>query len=250
MAADTSTSRDQANLLAAEQDKAWVAWSSGKDCLWALHLARQSYELEIAGLLTTVTQTYGRVSMHGVREVLLQSQADALGLPLRRLLIPAQCSEEVYDALMRRTLEQALELGIRKIIFGDIFLAGVRAYRERRMAEIGMEPLFPLWGRDTGSLAREMIEAGVRAYVTCLDPRKLPRDLAGRSFTSEFLERLPEGVDALGENGEFHTFAWDGPGYAYPIPISVGQTLEREGFIFTDLLPAPAPQQPGRRQRE
>lgn len=222
----------------AEKAKAWVAWSSGKDSLWALHRIRRSPDLEVVGLLTTITETYGRVSMHGVRETLLQAQAAALGLPLHSVLIPTPCSNEAYDDLMGRTLAQARELGVTEVVFGDISLADIRAYREARMAEADMQAVFPLWGMDSASLARDMIEAGVRAYLTCLDPRVLPRDMAGRAFDRDFLERLPDGVDPCGENGEFHTFAWDGPGFSHPIPVRVGETLERDGFVFTDVLPA------------
>lgn len=215
--------------------RAWVAWSSGKDSLWALHLARQSPDLEVVGLQTTITETYGRVSMHGVREALLQAQAAAFGLPLHAVLIPAPCSDEIYQSLMRRSLEEAVAAGVSRIVFGDVALDGVRAYREERLSEMGMEAVFPLWGRDAAALAREMIRGGLRAYVTCLDPRKLPRRLAGRPFDGRFLRDLPPGTDRLGENGEFHTFAWDGPGFAYPLPVRVGDTVEREGFLFTDL---------------
>jgi len=220
--------------------RGWMAWSSGKDSLWALHLARQSRGLEVVGLLTTITKTYGRVSMHGVREQLLESQARALGLPLRRVLIPTPCSDEAYEALMREALEEAVQLGVSKMVFGDISLADIRAYREARLAEVGMEALFPLWGLDPTALARDMLAAGVRAYVTCLDPRKVPRELAGHVFDADFLRRLPEDVDPCGERGEFHTFAWQGPGFSRPVAVRLGETVEREGFVFTDLLQASA----------
>lgn len=218
-----------------------MAWSTGKDCAWALHVARQSPDLEITGLLTTVTETYGRISMHGVRQVLADAQAAALGLPLHTVCIPTPCSDSVYNDLMRKALEEAAREGVTAVLFGDVSLAWVRAYREARMAEVGMEALFPLWGRDARSLASEIVRAGVRAYLTCLDPRKMPREMAGRSYDDEFLRDLPQGVDPCGENGEFHTFAWDAPGFRAPVPVRVGRTVERDGFLFTDLLPASQP---------
>ncbi len=221
-----------------EKAKVWVAWSTGKDSLWALHLVRSSAELEVVGLLTTITEAYGRVSMHAVREDLVRAQAAALGLPLHCVFIPTPCSNDEYGALMRRALAEADGLGVSKVVFGDLSLAEVRAYREERMAEVGMEAVFPLWGRDTAALAREMIAAGLRATVTCLDPRKLPRSMAGRAFDADFIAELPDGVDPCGENGEYHTFAWDGPGFAHPLAIEVGETVERDGFVFTDVLPA------------
>lgn len=232
-----------------EQAKVWVAWSSGKDSLWALHLVRSSSELEVVGLLTTITEAYGRVSMHAVREELLRAQAAAVGLPLHCVFIPTPCSTEEYGALMRDALAEAEALGVSKVVFGDVSLADVRAYREERMAEVGMEAVFPLWGRDTAALAREMIAAGVRAHVTCLDPRKLPRSMDGRAFDGEFIAELPEGVDPCGENGEYHTFAWDGPGFAHPIPIELGESVERDGFVFTDVLPASSGDTPTPRSR-
>jgi uncharacterized protein (TIGR00290 family) len=218
--------------------KSWVAWSSGKDSLWALHVARQSGELEVVGLLSTVTATYARVSMHGVREELLEAQARALGLPVHRVRIPAQCSNEEYEAAMARAVAEARAAGVQKMIFGDLFLADVRAYRESRLKGTGIAPEFPLWGRHTAELAREMIAGGVRAYLTCLDPRKLPREMAGRAFDLDFLNDLPPDTDPCGENGEFHTFAWDGPGFSSPLEVSVGETVEREAFVFTDVVPA------------
>jgi uncharacterized protein (TIGR00290 family) len=217
--------------------KALVAWSSGKDSAWALHVTQQSGECEIAGLLTTVTETYGRVSMHGVREKLLEAQAEALGLPLHRVNIPASCTDEDYNNAMRNAMENATANGITHVIFGDVFLEDIRSYREGRLAEIGMTGVFPLWKRDTGKLAREMIAGSLRAYVTCLDPGKLPRDFAGREYNSEFLEDLPENIDPCGENGEFHTFVFDGPVFAHSVEVMVGEVVEREGFVFIDVLP-------------
>ena len=219
-----------------QRTKAWVAWSSGKDSVWALHAARRSNAVEVVGLLTTVTEAYGRVSMHGVREELLQAQARALGLPLYSAYIPTPCPDEAYEEVMRRAMGEAGRDGVTQIVFGDLFLEDIRAYREKQLGAIGMEAHFPLWGRDTAALAREMIAGGVRACVTCLDPRKIGREFAGREFDLEFLTLLPAGVDPCGENGEFHTFAWDGPAFAHPVRVRTGETVEREGFIFTDVL--------------
>jgi uncharacterized protein (TIGR00290 family) len=219
------------------KEKAWIAWSCGKDSLWALHAARQSNSIDVVGLLTTVTRDYQRVSMHGVREELLEAQAAVLGLPLYRVLIPKSCTNEAYEESMRQAMEDAERAGVTQVVFGDLFLEDVRAYRVKQFASVAIEPCFPLWGRDTAALAREMIAGGVRALVTCLDPRKMGRELAGRSFDLEFLSLLAEGVDPCGENGEFHTFVWDGPGFAHPLGVRVGETVEREGFVFTDVLP-------------
>ncbi len=216
--------------------KTWVAWSSGKDSLWALHVARRSRDLMITGLLTTITEPYHRVSMHAVREELLEAQVAALGLPLHRVYIPAPCSDEEYSTAMRRAVDIAQEQGVTRMVFGDLYLGDVRAYREQRLADTGIDPVFPLWNSNTSALAREMIAGGVRANVTCLDPRVMPREMAGRAFDASFLDALPAGIDACGERGEFHTFAWDGPGFLQPVPVTVGETVERDGFVFTDLL--------------
>ena len=219
------------------RSRAWVAWSSGKDSLWALHLARRRPDLEVVGLLTTITHTFGRVSMHGVRECLVEAQARALDLPLHRVLIPYPCPNEVYEAEMAKAVAEAQEGGVTRMVFGDLFLSDVRAYREEKLAGTGIEAVFPLWGSDTRALAEGMIAAGVRAYLTCLDPRKVCRGLAGHPFDGDFLAKLPREVDTLGENGEFHTFVWDGPGFSQPVQVTVGETVERDGFVFTDLLP-------------
>ena len=218
--------------------RAWLAWSSGKDSLWALHLAGQSGEIDVVGLLATITDAYHRVSMHGVREVLVEAQGAALGLPLHVVRIPAPCSNDEYESRMARAMEEARRSGVTHVVFGDVHLADVRAYREERLARVNMEAAFPLWGRDSRALAEEIIAGGVRAVVTCLDPRKTPPQLAGRAFDRDFLRELPGGVDPCGENGEFHTFAWDGPGFASPIAVEVGETVERDGFVFTDVLAA------------
>ena len=216
--------------------KAWMAWSSGKDSAWALHLTRPRKEVEVVGMLTTITDSYQRVAMHGVRDELLQAQSDALGLPLHRVRIPTPCSNEEYEAAMWSALEIARGHGVTHIVFGDLFLEDVRAYREAQLARAGMVGHFPLWGRETGALALDMIAGGLRAYLTCVDPRRVPRNLAGRAFDEALLSALPEGADPCGENGEFHTFAWDGPMFTTPIAVQVGDTVERDGFVFTDLV--------------
>jgi uncharacterized protein (TIGR00290 family) len=218
--------------------RALVAWSSGKDAAWALHELRHRGDVEVVGLLTTVTETFERVSMHAVREALLERQAAALALPCRKVRIPWPCPNERYEAEMARALGEARAAGVTRVAFGDLFLADVRAYRESRMAGTGVEPLFPLWGRDTAALAREMIAGGLRAALTCVDPRRLDRAFAGRAFDAALLDALPPGVDPCGERGEFHTFAWDGPMFSAPIPVAGGEVVEREGFVFADLLPA------------
>lgn len=218
--------------------KAWMAWSSGKDSAWALHLAQRGNQVDVIGLLTTISDSYRRVSMHGVREELLEAQSDALGLPLHAVRIPTPCPNERYEAAMRAALETARGDGVTHVVFGDLFLEDVRAYRETQLARVGMLGHFPLWGRETGLLAREMIAGGLRAYLTCVDPRRVPRELAGRAFDEALLSALPDGADPCGENGEFHSFAWDGPMFTAPIPVQVGDTVERDGFVFTDLVRA------------
>ncbi len=234
--AGTIGSRQREELEQMSRPKALLAWSSGKDSAWALEVLRDSGEVEVAGLLTTITGPFDRVSMHGVRSELLEAQAERLGLPLRRILIPHPCSNDAYETALRDVLLSAKSGGVSCVVHGDIFLGSVRAYREEKLASIGMSALFPLWGRDTGELAGEMIEGGLQAYVTCIDPRKVPRELAGRLFDKELLAALPEHVDPLGERGEFHTFAFDGPMFPAPIRVRPGQTVEREGFLFTDLV--------------
>ena len=216
--------------------KAWLAWSSGKDSAWALHVARQRGDYEITALLTTVNSTYARVAMHAVRENLLELQAAAAGLPLVKVPIPSPCSNEVYERAMSEAMARARAEGVRHVIFGDLFLEDIRAYREKQLTACGMAPVFPVWRRDTDVLAREMLAGGLSAYLTCIDPRKLPREFAGRRFDASLLADLPVGVDPCGENGEFHTFACAGPMFQKPIAVVPGEIVERDGFIFADLL--------------
>jgi uncharacterized protein (TIGR00290 family) len=213
--------------------KAVVSWSSGKDSAFALHEARAQFE--IVGLLTTVTTAFGRVSMHGVREALLDEQVAALGLPCRKIGIPSPCTNEVYEGELTQALLAAKSEGVTHVIFGDLFLRDIRAYRETLLAGLGLTPVFPLWDRPTDALAREMLAAGLSAVLTCIDPRKLDKSFAGRTFNQELLRDLPAGVDPCGENGEFHTFVTKGPMFAGSIDCKLGEVVERDGFVFADL---------------
>lgn len=215
--------------------RALVAWSSGKDSAWALHAVREAGEFEVAGLLTTVTEAYSRVSMHGVREEVLEAQAAAAGLPLRKVYIPTPCSDDEYREIMGREMGAARDEGVTHVVHGDLFLEGIREWREERLAEVGLAGHFPLWGRDTRELAMEMISGGLAARVTCLDPCKVPRELAGALYDEDLLGRLPDGVDPCAENGEFHTCVLGGLFFSAPVDVKVGVTVEREGFVFTDL---------------
>ena len=221
--------------------KALVAWSSGKDSAYALELTRRAGEVEVVGLLTTVTEDYGRVSMHGVREEILELQARAAGLPLRRVRIPAGCVNAEYERRMGEAVARARADGITGVVFGDIFLEDVRAYRERMLKGTGIAPVFPLWGRDTASLANEMLHGGIAATIVCVDPQRLPPEFAGRAFDATLLDDLPPGVDPCGENGEFHTCVTEGPMFSTSIALETGQVVLREGFVFADLIPAEAP---------
>jgi len=217
-----------------------LAWSSGKDSAWALHRLRDDPEVEVVGLLTTVNEAADRVAMHAVRRRLVEAQADAVGLPLTVVAIPSPCPNQAYEAAMALALAQARRRGIGAVAFGDLFLEDVRRYRERQMEGTGLRPRFPLWHRRTRELAEEMIAAGLRARLTCVDPRAIPAGLAGAAFDRELLARLPPGADPCGENGEFHTFAWDGPMFRRPVPVCAGEVVHRDGFVFADLLPAEA----------
>src|ERR1700690_3810580 len=218
--------------------KAWLAWSSGKDSAWALHTVRQSGEFEIVALLTTVNRTHQRVAMHAVRESLLEKQAAAVGLPLVRVPIPSPCPNATYEHAMSDAMARARAEGVWHVVFGVLFLEDIRAYREKQLAVCGMTPVFPVWGLETRGLAEQMLVGGLSAYLTCVDPRKLDRRFAGRRFDAELLADLPRGVDPCGENGEFHTFANEGPMFREKIPVDVGEIVERDCFVFADLLPA------------
>jgi uncharacterized protein (TIGR00290 family) len=218
--------------------KAIVSWSSGKDSAFALHETRQAHELDVVGLLTTVTTAFARVSMHGVREELLARQVAATGLPCRTIGIPSPCPNEVYERELLAGLAAARDEGITHVVFGDLFLADVRAYREALLARLGLICVFPLWQRDTATLAREMLALGVRAILTCVDPRQLEASFVGRDYDGALLAELPASVDSCGERGEFHTFVTDGPMFREPIAVRRGEVVLRDGFAFADLLPA------------
>ncbi len=215
--------------------RAWICWSSGKDSAWALHVVRQQNEVEVVGLLTTVTEPFDRVSMHGVRNEVLVAQAEAVGLPLRRVPIPATCSNEIYQEAMRGAVADACRQDIEYMVFGDLYLEDIREYREQQLASTPLSPIFPLWERPTLELAEEMIASGLVAHLTCLDPRRMPRELAGHPFDRELLGELPSDVDPCAENGEFHTCVSAGPMFSSPIEVELGPVVEREGFVFADL---------------
>lgn len=217
--------------------KAWLAWSSGKDSAWSLHTVRQSGDFKVTALLTTVNLTFARVAMHAVREELLEMQAAAVGLPLVKVPIPSPCSNEIYERAMSDATARARAEGVRHMIFGDLFLEDIRAYREKNLSSCGMAAVFPLWLKDTRALAAEMLAAGLSAYLTCVDPRKLDRSFAGRRYDASLLGEFPESVDPCGENGEFHTVAVAGPMFRQAIPVSPGEIVERDGFVFADFMP-------------
>jgi len=214
-----------------------LAWSSGKDCAWALHLLRQAAGVEVAALLTTFNEEAGRVSMHAVRQELVERQAAAAGLPLWPVPLPAPCSNEIYEQRMSEVCAQARAGGIEAVAFGDLFLEDVRAYRERQLAGTGLAAVFPLWGLDTRALAREMTGAGLEAVLTCVDPRQLAAEFCGRAFDAKLLGDLPPSADPCGENGEFHTFTWAAPCFRTSIPMEVSPAIERDGFVFADVRP-------------
>lgn len=222
----------------ASRPKALVAWSSGKDSAWALHEIRHAGEVEVVGALTTITAAFGRVSVHGVREELLMQQLDAAGLPAIIVRIPCPCPNDIYEREMAAAMKQALAQGITHVAFGDLFLEDVRRYREERLRPIGMTPLFPLWGRPTNALAREMIAAKVEARIVAVDLTQLPAGFAGRRFDRSLLDDLLSGIDPCGENGEFHTFVAAGPMLRRAIAVTTGETVERDGAAYADLLPA------------
>jgi len=194
--------------------------------------------VEVVGLVATVAEPFDRIAMHGVRRELAQAQARAAGLALELVPLPHPCANETYERAMRDWAARARAQGVRAVAFGDLFLADVRAYRERLFAGTGLAPRFPLWGRDTAALAREMIGQGLRAILACVDPRRVPADWAGRSYDAALLAELPAGVDPCAENGEFHTFAYAGPMYEGEIAVRVAGTVVRDGFVYAELLPA------------
>jgi uncharacterized protein (TIGR00290 family) len=217
--------------------KVVMAWSGGKDAAMALWRLQQDPGVEVAGLLTTFTERYDRVQLHGVRRILVEAQAEALELPLHRVWLPLEASNAVYERTMARAVERLLREGVQAMAFGDLFLEDIRAYRERMLAPTGLAPLFPLWGADTAALAREIVTAGFHATVVCVDPTRLSSRLLGRPYDAAFLDELPERVDPCGERGEFHTFAHGGPPFAFPLATMLGTRSEWLGHVFMDLLP-------------
>lgn len=218
--------------------KGILFWSSGKDSAWTLHKVRQRDDLEIVALVTTFNEAFGRVAMHGVRMELVESQALQTRLPLWRVPLPWPCSNAIYEERMRGVIQRARTEGVTCFVYGDLFLEEIRAYRIQQLQGTGIEPLFPVWGtsEDTPALAREMINAGFRATLTCVDPRQLSSSFVGREFDDKLLADLPATVDPCGERGEFHTFCYAGPVFDHAIPVQVGEIVERDGFCFADLL--------------
>ncbi len=221
-----------------------LSWSGGKDSAWALHLLRQQTQYEVVALLTTVNEEFRRVAIHGFREELLDRQAASIGLPLWKVDLPFPCSNAAYESRMAAVCARAVGEGLHGIAFGDLFLEDIRAYRIEKLAPTGLEPIFPVWTPDLGigtaELARQMIAAGLRAHLTCVDPRHLDASFAGRTFDAALLADLPAGVDPCGERGEFHSFAFAGPIFSHTISVLPGETVVRDNFIYADLLPAPA----------
>ncbi len=215
--------------------RAALSWSSGKDAAFALHLARQD-GVEVAALLTTVSEPHGRVAVHGVRREVVAAQAAAVGLPLVEVRLPVPCPNEAYDERMAAAFAKLRDEGVGEVVFGDIFLADVRAYREERVSQAGLAARFPLWGRDTRDLAEAMLHAGAVAHVVSLDPARLPRERIGARYDAGFLASLPPGVDPCGEAGEFHTVVSDGPAFSRPVPLVRGETVERDGLLYADFL--------------
>lgn len=213
-----------------------LSWSSGKDSAWALQYLRRDPDVELAGLFTTVNREFDRVAMHGVRRSVLAAQAASVGLPLLTIPLPYPCPNEAYEAAMAAFVAEARKNGVTQFAFGDLFLEDIRRYREEKLAGTGIEPLFPLWKLPTRELAQEMIAEGLRAHITCVNLKQAPREWAGRLFDRDFVDALPEGIDPCGEYGEFHTFAFDGPMFRHPVGVAVGEIVERDGFVFADLL--------------
>ena len=216
---------------------ALLSWSSGKDCAYALHVLRQQPGIEVVGLYCTVNREFSRVAMHAVRIELLRQQAESVGLPIHILNIPYPCSNSQYEAVMEKFIGKVKQEKIKYMAFGDIFLQDVRQYREDKLAGTGIEPLFPLWGRSTGELSQEMVNSGLKAQITCVDPKFLSPEFAGQEYNSSFLKKIPGNVDPCGENGEFHTFVYDGPIFNKKLNFSIGEVVQRDSFVFADLLP-------------
>ena len=222
--------------------KILLSWSGGKDSAWALHLLRQQRQFEVVALLTTINQQFRRIAIHGYRESLLDLQAEATGLPIWKVDLPFPCTNQDYETRMSTACDRARAQDLHGIAFGDLFLEDIRAYRIARLAGTGLEPIFPVWGIPTDQLAAQMIDAGLAARLTCIDPRHLDPSFAGRAFDTQLLRDLPASVDPCGERGEFHTFACAGPMFSRSISVASGLTVERDGFHYADLLPASSSQ--------
>jgi uncharacterized protein (TIGR00290 family) len=216
--------------------KALISWSSGKDSAFALHEVRQAGELDVVGAVTTVTETFGRVSIHGVRQEILLAQLQAASLPPQIVPIPYPCPNDIYEARMGEAVARAVKDGITHMIFGDLYLADIRAYREQKLAGTGITPVFPLWERPTRGLAQAMIASGLEAYLATVDLKKLPAEFAGRKFDDKLLADLPDSVDACGENGEFHTCVVAGPMFSHALAVTTGARVERDGYAYCDLV--------------
>ncbi len=216
--------------------KVLLSWSSGKDSAWALYILQQMQEIELVGLFSTYNQEFNRIAMHSTRLELVKMQAKNTGLPIDLIPIPFPCSNEDYERIMGDFIEGVKEKGITHIAFGDLFLEDIRQYRIDKLAGTGIEPIFPIWGIPTHELSSKMLASGLRAQITCIDPKQIPEEFAGLEYNLDYIERLPESVDPCGENGEFHSFAFAGPMFKEPIPIEVGETITRDGFIFTDVM--------------
>ena len=218
--------------------KTMLSWSSGKDSAWALHTLRHDPDIVVDGLFCTINQEFNRVAMHAVRVALLQQQADSIGLPIQLISIPYPCSNADYARIMGEFVAREKERGIACFAFGDLFLEDIREYREKSLSGSGISATFPIWGMDTRALSTTMLVDGLRAQITCVDPKQLAPEFSGREYDADFLKEIPPDVDPCGENGEFHSFAFDGPMFAHKVNIEVGVTTTRDGFVFTDLLPA------------
>src|SRR5512133_1851398 len=212
-----------------------LSWSSGKDSAWALHLLRKRGDCEVVGLVTTLNSEFDRVAMHGTRRSILEAQAEVCRLPLWTVPLPWPCSNEVYEQRMSELCRRAVSELVDAVAFGDLFLTEVRTYRENQLKDTGLEPLFPLWDLPTDSLAREMIASGLQAKVVCVDSKQLPASFVGRDFSPQLLADLPAGADPCGERGEFHTCVYAGPMFGAPLPVQLGEVVDRDGFIFADL---------------
>lgn len=220
--------------------KTLMSWSSGKDSAWALYQLQNDPEIELKGLICTVNKEFDRVAMHGVRVELLKAQANSIGLPLEIIELPNPCSHEDYAEIMGNFVQRMQNEGIDCMAFGDLYLEDIRAYRENNLAGTGITALFPLWKIPTGQLSREMLNGGLKTVITCVDPKQAPAELAGREYDQAFIDGLPDSVDPCGENGEFHSFVFDGPMFRHKIDITVGEIVTRDNFVFADLLPGTA----------